>query len=371
MVTAGRQLRVLHVVNDANAGGAQTLIERLGAHAHPDWEPHLLVLLGPGALAPRLEKHFVSVTYLGFETRSWRLDQLVWSVSRACRAIDPDVVHSHLLQSDLAVALGRRWKRDLVEVSSIHTMGYSFGDPWRTRVVSRLMGTLAHRFDATVACTPQAMSYMRVRGYPRSRSTTITNGVPVADVPAPAERAPQLVVLARWHTVKDYPTLLAAFAQVHRELPEARLVCAGVGVDEHNAALVRLVREYRLDGAVQLRGPLDDVDPVLRESRALVISSAYGEALPMAGIEALAVGTPVLTTEVGDTPSLVVEGWQCVPPSRPERLAEAMRRLLQLDQDRFADLARDSHRLARERFDIATTVAAYHDLYQRLRGRRA
>ena len=365
------KLRVLHVVNDADAGGAQTLIERLGEHAHPDWEPHLLVLRGRGALSTRMEAHFVSTTYLEFERRSWRVDRLVRAVSRAIRQLAPDVVHSHLLQSDLSTALAGRASRGMVRISSIHTVGYSFGDPWRTRAVSRGMGALARRFDAVVACTPQALGYMKVRGYPRGRSHMIRNGVPVPAEPGPVERPRQLVVLARWHPVKDFPTLLSAFARVVETVPDARLVCAGVGVDDANEELVELVRHHGIESSVRLVGALDGVDDVLRGSAGLVISSRYGEALPMAGIEALAAGTPVITTRVGDTPTLVLEDFQCVPPGEPEQLAEAMRRLLTLEPPEFARLSRDSHALARERFDIAVTVAAYDDLYTAMRRKRA
>ena len=365
------QLRVLQVVNDADAGGAQTLIERLGEHAHPSWESHLLVLRGRGALSERMEKHFASTTYLEFERSSWRVDRLVRAVSQAIHRLEPDVVHAHLLQSDLSVALSPRWRRDMVRISSIHTVGYSFGDPWRTRAVSRGMGALARRFDAVVACTPQALGYMKVRGYPRSRSHMIRNGVPVPAEPGPDVRPPQLVTLARWHPVKDFPTLLAAFARVVEKVPEARLLCAGVGLDDANEELVALVREHGVESSVQLAGPLDGVDVVLRASAGLVISSAYGEALPMAGIEALAAGTPVVTTRVGDTPTLVMEDFQCVPPAEPDQLADALSRLLTLDPAEYADLVRRSHALARERFDIAVTVSAYDELYRAMRAKRA
>ena len=106
-----------------------------------------------------------------------------------------------------------------------------------------------------------------------------------------------------------------------------------------------------------------DVNTWLSESAALVLHSSYGEALPMAGIEALALGIPVITTDVGDCRSLCVYDWQCVRRGDSIGLARSMRTLSELPKQDMLELRRASYALARERFDITQTVSKYADLY--------
>ena len=86
-----------------------------------------------------------------------------------------------------------------------------------------------------------------------------------------------------------------------------RLVCAGSGVTRDNPELVRSLEAAGVSDLVEVLGPSDDIPALIAGSRALVLSSAYGEAMPMAGLETIAAGRPVVTTDVGGCPSLVVD----------------------------------------------------------------
>ncbi|WP_255411262.1 glycosyltransferase [Blastococcus sp. TF02-9] len=211
---------------------------------------------------------------------------------------------------------------------------------------------------------------MHGRGYPRSRTHVITNGVVVPPRQAESRRPATLVSLARWHPMKDFQTLLEAFREVVTDIPEARLVCAGFGVDKSNDELRKLINERRLEDAVSTLGPIDNVGTLLRAAKGLVISSRYGEALPMAGLEALALGTPVVTTDVGDTGELTVDRFQLVPAGNPGALAHAMTLLLTATQDAYEDLSSRSYLRLSANFDIRVTVERYDALYRSVRARR-
>jgi glycosyltransferase involved in cell wall biosynthesis len=156
-----------------------------------------------------------------------------------------------------------------------------------------------------------------------------------------------------------------AFAAVRKKCQDAKLVCAGTGIEQDNADLVSLLDDAGIRDGVTLAGPVNSVRPLLRTSRALVLSSSYGEALPISGIEALAEATPVIATEVGDCPRLLIDSRQCVPPSSPDRLGAAMQWMLNLDEAASRDLSTKSYELARKSFWIISTVDAYAKIYQR------
>lgn len=105
----------------------------------------------------------------------------------------------------------------------------------------------------------------------------------------------------------------------------------------------------------------------LRAADALVFSSST-EALPMAGIEALSEGLPVVTTDAGDAGLLAVDEHLLCPPRDPRALAERLLWLLERSPQQRAQLRRQAWQLCGERFGIERTVARYRSIYRDLVG---
>jgi glycosyltransferase involved in cell wall biosynthesis len=151
--------------------------------------------------------------------------------------------------------------------------------------------------------------------------------------PAPAPRSIEpaaldggtLVFVGRLTSQKDLPVALRALAAVE----EARLVIVGDGPER--ASLEQLSRELELDGRVEFRGARtrDEVLATLAGAHAALLSSAW-ENLPHAAVEALSVGTPVVSTSVGGVPEVVRDGENglLVPPGDVDALAGAIRRIV-------------------------------------------
>ncbi|MFK4759323.1 glycosyltransferase [Microbacterium sp. ZW T5_45] len=352
-------MKILHVINSADTGGAQTLIEALAVrHRNFGIQTEVVVLLGRDSLSDRLDLAADRVHYLDLKKSpialmsAWRrFKQLIVS-SR------PNIVHSHLLQSDLLVALSRS---RVPHVSTIHTSG-GHESGATSRLVTFLVSRVATRIDRLIACSPSAAAFAR-RRYRREVDLTVLNGTSLgaAGRDAPGKR-PQLLCLSRWHPMKDHRSLLAALSRMGESAP--LLVCAGAGMTQENEELSSLLEEFK-EVRVELRGPINNVREALSQSSALVISSSHGEALPMAGIEALAAGIPVITTDVGDSQLLAISPDLLVEPKDPLALAAAIRTTLEEDTDWF-DAARA---LAESTFDIDTTAEHYYDIYRDMTGR--
>jgi len=166
-------------------------------------------------------------------------------------------------------------------------------------------------------------------GIDRSRIEVLTNPAPPPiDVEPAALLAGTFVFVGRLTEQKALPVAFAALAEV----PEAQLVLVGDGPERES--LERLVRELGLADRVRFLGSLSR-DEVLRQlagARAAVLSSAW-ENLPHAAVEALAVGTPVVSTAVGGVPEVVHddENGLLVPAGDVPALAAALRRMLEDD----------------------------------------
>jgi glycosyltransferase involved in cell wall biosynthesis len=128
--------------------------------------------------------------------------------------------------------------------------------------------------------------------------------------------------VGRLNPVKDLGTLLDAFAALVRDGSRARLYLVGDGSER--AMLEEKRGALGLENRVTFLGARSDVSEVLMAADAFVMSSK-SEGLPMALLEAMAVGAPCVATEVGGIPDLLEDGrGLLVPAQDAPALAEAM-----------------------------------------------
>jgi glycosyltransferase involved in cell wall biosynthesis len=176
-----------------------------------------------------------------------------------------------------------------------------------------------------------------------------------------AGRGPLLVNVKRLHPLADHATLLEAMARLVRERPDAVLLIAGSG--EAEAALKARADALGLGRAATFLGlvPNAELAPLQAAADLFVLSSLL-EATPTVALEALASGTPVIST---DNPGgvelhgLFGEDVTVVPREDPEALAAALSRALAVPRR----TRESSARLVEQRFRLRGVVDAYLRLY--------
>lgn len=245
----------------------------------------------------------------------------------------------------LAAGLAGRRTRVAVAEHTVLSQELAERGPRDRAIVPRLLH-LAYRHAAAIICPTEAIAddLAALCGIARARIDVLPNPVIGADTTARAAQAPAepwfgesvpvFVAAGRMTPVKDFATLLAAFARVAGARP-ARLVLLGEGplrdalADE--AAALGIADRVRLPGAV------DDPLPWFARAAAVVSSSRY-EGFGNVLVEALACGTPVVSTDCPGGPRAILDGGRygrLVPVGDAEALAAAMLAAL----DRRADAA--------------------------------
>ena len=86
----------------------------------------------------------------------------------------------------------------------------------------------------------------------------------------------------------------------------------------------------------------------------------------MVGLEALACGRPVITTNVGDCRKLALEPWMVVEPADSRALSNALTQFSELPVERKFGLRVRAHQLAKSNFSIDDAAASYIRLYERI-----
>jgi len=191
---------------------------------------------------------------------------------------------------------------------------------------------------------------------------------------------PMVGVVARLEPEKGHATLLDAWPRVLDRVPDARLLVVGEGslarsLQEQADGLGLLgepcegdrcvgTRRGRPGAKVVFTGRREDVPSVTAALDVAVLPS-YREALGLVVLEAMALARPVVASDVGGIPEMIEDGVTglLVPPRDPVALAAAVVRLL-TDHPLADTLARNGHRLVRERFSLERMVAAIERLYE-------
>ncbi len=177
--------------------------------------------------------------------------------------------------------------------------------------------------------------------------------------------------VGRLDPVKGYDDLVRAVGLLKHQGRAIRCVIAGVGPDQNR--LQGLIDELHLADEVRLLGLREDVPDVLRALDVAVLPS-HSEGAPLAVIEYMAAGAPIVASKVGGVPELIEDGVHglLAQPHDPRRLAAAIGRLL--DDRRLARRLGDAAReRQRAELDLAVAVkrleALYLELYARSRRR--
>ncbi len=369
---------VLHVIPAFGQGGAERLLRDLALGAS-EQERHLVVVMLEGGLfADGLEIYELGLPRKAKARAAWRLPRAGAALADLIVSENVDVVQGWLYYG----AFLTNWVRPLNRkiVWSIHNTTFAgfFCNP-KLHLADRLTARLSRSVpNQIIYCTQGARDLHENRGYDNARGVVIENGVNTELFMAATlsqrlnlraslgigATEPAIGIFARYDPQKDIPGTLAAVAKVFSKKPQLRLLLVGAGMDTDNAKLEEeLRRTGLLDRTIRL-GARKDVEVILRGLDLVVLGSRYGEAMPMALLEALCVGIPIAATQVGDVDTLPVPTSALTPWGDAAQLAGAME--IGLAQGPAHPAWRHAFTEARRRFTVDRYRQAHSELYQSL-----
>ena len=366
------QLRILQLIDSLKVGGAEILLRDLVFHLHESGQHVHVGFSTPGPLQKSLEEMQVSMTHL---PRFARIDPfLFWGMCRLILRERPDIVHTHLFKSDFHGRLAARICKVPVVISTAHN-----NDSWAQRFpLGNLYGLTTHMADRVIAVSEEVREHqIRYTHTPPEKIITIKSGVDVKKFECQhneglrirtefglSPSTPLIGIVGRLQPQKDHATFLRAARSISDALPDARFLIVGDGPLRDD--LTNQARTLNLLPSVIFCGIRQDIPAILSALDLLVFSSKW-EGLPVALMEGMAAGKPIVSTNVGGISGVVIENETAilVPPNDPVALANACLRILQdrsLAQ-RFgnAGLAR-----IREKYSLNAMLHNTQNLYEEL-----
>lgn len=361
------RLHVCHVIDTLGVGGAENLLLDLVGLSPDDVEFTVCYRKGDGSRRSAFESAGADVVDLDF---SVQYDPLgVARLAALCRRRSVDVVHNHLPASMVSGRLAAAVV-GTPTVSTHHNLRENYQLP--SRVLERATRWLD---DETVAVSRGVKESFGRRA--AERWTTVYNGID-ADVfqrrvddsdPAPIREeydlsdGPTYLWIGRYVNQKAPGDLVEAFETVLKAEPSATLVMVGTG--ELLADVEATIERRGLTDDVVPTGYVERVEPFYALADAFV-SASFREGLPITFLEAMAVGLPIVATDIPGVDECVDDGRTgiLVPPGRPGDFGRAMVEVL--DADRRVELGSAGAEYVRDRFSLARTFDEYEAIYRRL-----
>jgi glycosyltransferase involved in cell wall biosynthesis len=329
-----------------------------------------------GPLLEQLEASHVPVFSLA-RTTPWQLWEWV-PFLRYLREEKVDVLHAHGFGSNAWAAIWGRLTQVPVVIAHEHTWSFE-GQPVR-KFVDRHV--IARWSDVLLAVSREDRRRMRdIEGISDDRTRYLPNGIPPlttlghnvrTELEIPVD-APVIGTVGVLRQQKGLDLLIEASATLAREFPIIRVLIAGGGLPARKQQLEAQARALGLSEVVTLLGLRTDIGDVL-SALDVVVSSSHFEGSPLAIMEYMAAGKPIVATRVGGVPDLIEHGKTgvLVEPGDVDALAEGISTLLR-DRERAGQLGTEARLRQQAEFDIDTTVRRVEDLYEALlvkRGRR-
>lgn len=367
-----RAIRTIYLINGLGRGGAEMMLYRLLERLNREvFSPVVVALLKfPGPLQEEIEALGIEVQIVGLRSK---LDIFAYyKLYRLIKDLSPVILHTQLFAADiLGRVIGRMLKIPVI-ITSIRNIYYGgFGRNLMIRWTERFADRTTFVSEAAV------QRFGKLKIVPAEKAQVIYNGLDAdsfycdlsnEDKMRKREelKLPQegflLLAVGSLNLQKGYLDLLNALQMIQGVADDLRLVVAGSGPLKKK--LRSKAEELGLQEKVIFMGRCDNVPKLMAAADALVLSSLW-EGLPGVVLEAMASELPVVATAVGGTPELVLDGetGYLVPAESPEKLAQALEKIIRLPEEQRRSMGKAGLSRVKEHFHVDKMVKAYEELY--------
>jgi glycosyltransferase involved in cell wall biosynthesis len=369
--------KVLHCTTGLNIGGAELMLSRfLGGVRRETYLPEVLSLLPLGPVAKQISAMEIGISTLNMKASSIR-PRNFWALRREVRKARPDLIHGWMYHGNAAASIGSLLSLRFPPIiwSIHHSIDDIATEKPMTRRIIRLLARLSSRVAGISYCSQVSAEQHEALGFDASKRHIIPNGID-CEIFKPLPEAGEVIRrqlniplkrkiignIARFHPMKDQAGLVRAVALLLQQGHDVQGLIVGAG-HEKGGPVMATARELGIESRISLLGARDDVPKLLPGIDVYALSSAWGEAFPLAVAEAMACGVPAIVTDIGDCAWLVGETGTAVPPGNRNALAGALAEVLKLPKEDRKHLGMQARKRVMENFSLERYVSEHEALY--------
>lgn len=326
--------RIVHIITGLNDGGAEAVLCRLCLNSAPN--NHVVIsLMDKGKYGPMLEEAGVKVYSLGMNPGKPSVRRF-WKLVRLIRSESPSLVQTWMYHADLLGGIAAKLAGVKKVFWGIRHSTLEKGKAKKSTIAIARLCALLSRFipEKIVCCAHKALSVHRDIGYLASKLVVIPNGYDLSKFTKDEQAGSALRAsfgvsresfligkVGRYDPFKDHNNLLCALAELRSSGVDFKCLLVGRGLSAENRELMARIESLGLGRQVILAGQRTDIPAVMNALDLHVLSSS-SEGFPNVLAEAMACGTPAVSTEVGGAGEIVGDSGLLCPSRNPRALCE-------------------------------------------------
>jgi glycosyltransferase involved in cell wall biosynthesis len=367
-----RKLTILHTIETAGPGGAETVVLNLASRLDSSRFRSIVLLPGEDWLSERLREHGIPTFFV--DSKAWYDFRMPVGMARLVRKEKVDLIHSHLpMQNFYSCLVGRLTGRKTV---ATYHGAIELAQSGRLRGAIQF-GWVKRSADAVVVVCDFVGDMLRQSGFPLKKIVRIHNGINPDPFQVPADgrlrrelglrNGTKLIgTVANVRQSKGYEFFIQAARKVIDTRPDVRFVASGDIDPVLGKPLFESIEKLGLKERFLFLGFRTDVPEFLSELDVFVLPSV-SEGFPLVALEAMASSRPVVVTRSGGPQEIVDDGKTgfLVPPADSGALAQKICELLD-NPGRAAALGRAAQEKVASAFTLDKMVNDYERLYERL-----
>ena len=307
----------------------------------------------------------------------------VWALRKLLHQTEADVlmvINGGYPGGDSCRAVAISWGMFSGKPKSIHNFhNIAHKAPWHSTIQERIVDWLLCKYTSQfVTVSRAAAESMSLRPLIASKNITsyIHNGLEITPAPNAdaneksirdeigiSNTSPLCLMLGTYEPRKGHYFLFQAFKKVLEEMPEANLLICGYGFPHEIKQVSGYVKDFQLGDHVHLMDFRTDISHLLSNSDVLVVASQAYESFGFTSVEAMAHKVPVVATDVGGIPEVVVdgEGGYCVRSCDVDSYAQYIVKLLK-DEDLRKAQGEQGYKRYRTLFTAEIMASKYADM---------
>jgi glycosyltransferase involved in cell wall biosynthesis len=368
-------MKVVHIITGLNDGGAEGALSRLCINDKKN--QHVVIsLMGEGKYGSILRKSGIQVYTLGLSPNRPSILKF-FSLIKILKLENPFVVQTWMYHADLFGGLAAKCSGIKRMFWGIRHSNLCPGTVKKsTIIIAKICGLLSNRLPTKIiSCSQSAILSHEEVGYDSRKFIVIPNGYNLEQFSVTPNSITLLRkeldimsetyligMIGRFDPQKDHFNLICALKKVKQNYSGFKCILVGAGMDSNNEVLMTWIKENSLVDNIILLGKRTDV-PVIMNFLDIHVLSSLGEAFPNVIAEAMACGTPCVTTDVGDASYIVGDTGWVVNPHDSNALTEGIVRAM--EEKRSSEPSWEARKiLARKRIEDNFTIQSMIKRYE-------
>lgn len=375
--------KIVHIIIGLNVGGAELMLKRLvlNSQTKGEFKHEVVSLTDLGVIGADLKKAGIPVYTLNMKS-FFSILQVYFSLNKLLKQLKPNVVQTWMYHADFIGGLAAKRAGVKNIIWGIRTTDVSQGASRLTVTLRKLCAKLSYHVPSKIICAAHAAKDLHKKiGYDATKMVVIPNGFELDKFKATEDDRKLLrkeldlsdtdIVIGsigRFNEVKHQKIFIEIAADVIKKNPHLKFVMVGRDNDESNPILMGWLHNYNVSNSFRLLGQRNDIPQCLKVFDIFCLHSKT-EGFPNVLVEALAIGLPCVSTDVGDARHIMKDLGLISPSNNAKNLAETLEKVIEdylnqsVEEKNIFEIKARNH--IEQNYSMDKLCALYSDIWEK------